>query len=228
MSKNLLVMALMGALTLSVVTIVTAQDSSAASVEVRVWRNVADPERLHLSTRPAGGQWVTHQDRLVMERSDSGRWDQSSIVTVDVPLEAQALTDLDEACLAASKIILDEFANDPNVSVYSTEPTCVAIPSNLFDSRGHDYYAVGTLFYGDTAGQLKTALWDVCVFPKEKLVPWDDDSGNHWRVADWGAELDSFSLSIDFDGRQNFYDLDPWNRTREMSFIYADAAYCQR
>ena len=79
--------------------------------------------------------------------------------------------------------------------------------------------------YGDIEGQLKTALWDVCVLPREKAVPWDDDSGNHWFVADWESELESFSFSIDYDGRQKFYELSPWNRQREMSFIYADAAF---
>ena len=58
-----------------------------ASVEVRVWRNVADPGRLHLSTRPAGGSWTTHEDRLDMsEFSRSGSWHQSNFVTVDVPI----------------------------------------------------------------------------------------------------------------------------------------------
>ena len=60
-----------------------------ASVEVRVWRNVADAERLHLSTRPAGGRWTTHNTRLVMERAPSGNWDQSDFVTVDVPITVE-------------------------------------------------------------------------------------------------------------------------------------------
>ena len=65
----------------------TVEVETTAGVEVRVWRNVADPERLHLSTRPAGGSWTTHNDRLDMsERSRSGNWDQSTFVTVDVPI----------------------------------------------------------------------------------------------------------------------------------------------
>ncbi len=65
----------------------TVEVVTTASVEVRLWRNVADPERLHLSTRPAGGSWTTHNDRLDMsERSPSGNWDQSNFVTVDVPI----------------------------------------------------------------------------------------------------------------------------------------------
>lgn len=65
----------------------TVEVETTASVEVRVWRNVADPGRLHLSTRPAGGSWTTHNDRLDMsERSRSGNWYQSNFVTVDVPI----------------------------------------------------------------------------------------------------------------------------------------------
>lgn len=65
----------------------TVEVETTASVEVRVWRNVADPGRLHLSTRPAGGSWTTHNDRLDMsERSPSGNWYQSNFVTVDVPI----------------------------------------------------------------------------------------------------------------------------------------------
>ena len=58
-----------------------------ANVEVRVWRNVADPERLHLSTRPAGGGWTTHNDQLDMsELSSSGNWHQSNFVNVTIPV----------------------------------------------------------------------------------------------------------------------------------------------
>ena len=90
--KHWIIVALIGALTLSLVTVVTAQDTSNTSIEVRVWRNVGDPERLHLSTRPAGGRWTTHRAPLDMsELSRSGAWHQSSIVTVDVPLEQQEL-----------------------------------------------------------------------------------------------------------------------------------------
>lgn len=60
-----------------------------AAVEVRVWRNVADPSRIHLSTRPAEGRWTTHQNRLVFERSDSGNWDQSNFVAVTVPISVE-------------------------------------------------------------------------------------------------------------------------------------------
>ena len=64
-----------------------------ANVEVRVWRNVADPERLHLSTRPAGGRWTTHNDRLDMsDLHSSGSWYQSNFVNVAVPVSVEIET----------------------------------------------------------------------------------------------------------------------------------------
>ena len=65
----------------------TVEVQTTASVEVRVWRNIADPSRLHLSTRPAGGAWTTHNTRLdLSETHHTGRWHVSSFVTVDVPI----------------------------------------------------------------------------------------------------------------------------------------------
>ncbi|MCY3887165.1 MAG: hypothetical protein OXG19_05605 [Chloroflexi bacterium] len=58
-----------------------------ARVDVRVWRSVANPEHLYLSTRPGDGSWTTHSTPLDMSAvSASGRWHQSSIVTVDIPV----------------------------------------------------------------------------------------------------------------------------------------------
>ena len=57
--KNWIIVALVGALTLSLVTIVTAQDSQTANVEVRVWQSTGDAESLYISARPEGGSWAT-------------------------------------------------------------------------------------------------------------------------------------------------------------------------
>lgn len=54
--KHCIIVALVGALTLSLVTIVTAQDST-ANVEVRVWQSTQDAESLYISARPEGGSW---------------------------------------------------------------------------------------------------------------------------------------------------------------------------
>ncbi len=93
MAKRWLLALLVGAIAGGGVAFAIAQNTrtveveTTAGVEVRVWRNVADPERLHLSTRPAGGSWTTHNERLDMsERSPSGNWDQSNFVMVDVPI----------------------------------------------------------------------------------------------------------------------------------------------
>jgi hypothetical protein len=83
--KNWIIVALIGALTLSLVGIVAAQDST-ANVEVTVWQRIED-DALFLSTRPEGGRWTTHRRVLDMSRiSSSGRFRQGSAVTVAVPL----------------------------------------------------------------------------------------------------------------------------------------------
>ena len=65
-----------------------------ARVDVRVWRSVANPEQLYLSTRPGDGSWTTHNTSLDMSAvSASGRWHQSSIVTVDVPVTVETGTE---------------------------------------------------------------------------------------------------------------------------------------
>ena len=57
-----------------------------ANVEVTVWRRVANPERLYVSTRPEGGNWRTLNTALDMSlRSASGRFHQSNAVLVEVP-----------------------------------------------------------------------------------------------------------------------------------------------
>ena len=59
-----------------------------AGVEVTVWRWIADPSLLYISTRAEGGSWRTLDTPLDMSQpSDSGRFHQSNAVLVQVPLE---------------------------------------------------------------------------------------------------------------------------------------------
>ena len=58
MYKNLVLVALVTALTLSVVLGVLARGST-STIEVRVWERTSDPERNYISARPAGGSWST-------------------------------------------------------------------------------------------------------------------------------------------------------------------------
>ncbi len=59
---------------------------TSADVEVRVWQAVSD-EALYISYRPAGGTWTTDNTPLDMaELSASGRFRQSPITTVSVPV----------------------------------------------------------------------------------------------------------------------------------------------
>ena len=78
-----------GLASLLAVTLVAAQSTSTATVEVAVWRNVENPERLHLSTRPADGTWTTHNTPLELTRR--GSWDRSSVIAVDVEVPVAGL-----------------------------------------------------------------------------------------------------------------------------------------
>ncbi len=68
------------------VTVSVPLGDSTANVEVTVWRRVANPAQLYVSTRPEGGSWRTLNTSLDMSRrSDSGRFHQSNAVLVEVP-----------------------------------------------------------------------------------------------------------------------------------------------
>lgn len=59
-----------------------------ATVEVTVWKHI-QTERIYLSTRPAGGEWTTHNRHIKLdptEQATDGTWIQGSAVTVDVPI----------------------------------------------------------------------------------------------------------------------------------------------
>ncbi len=82
----------------SVVTIeVRDWAGNRVNVEVAVWRSVADPSVLYISTRLEGGSWRTEQAPLDMSRlSRSGRFHQSNVITVDIPItEPEAPTEPD-------------------------------------------------------------------------------------------------------------------------------------
>ena len=61
--------------------------ATTAVIEVTVWRSVANPASLYVSTRPEGGSWRTEDVALDMRAlSRSGSFHQSNAVRVDVPL----------------------------------------------------------------------------------------------------------------------------------------------
>ncbi|MCY3886382.1 MAG: hypothetical protein OXG19_01555 [Chloroflexi bacterium] len=63
------------------------------AIEARVWRSVANPARIYLSTRPAGERWRTEGTALDMSALDAlGRFHQSNAVPVAVPLARAAPT----------------------------------------------------------------------------------------------------------------------------------------
>ena len=50
-------MALAALLGVVVATVGSAQADATATIEVRVWQNVSDELEIHISARPAGGNW---------------------------------------------------------------------------------------------------------------------------------------------------------------------------
>ncbi len=103
-----------------------------ANVEVTVWRRVANPSLLYVSTRPEGGTWRTLNTSLDMSRlSASGRFHQSNAVTVEVPLPATLTTASDRAALVA----LYNATDGPNWT-YNT--------NWLSDRPIGEWYGVGT------------------------------------------------------------------------------------
>ncbi len=228
MFKHWIIVALIGALTLSLVTIVTAQDSQTANFEIRVWQSTSDAERLFISARPEASRWgdTVELDMSGLNSRETFRY--GDIILV-VPSPQGDLTDLEEACRAAVAIITEKAVESEHVAYLFPPPDCVAIPANFAAGSSHDglndYFAVGTFLYADAERQLKTATWDMCVFPEEEGIEYE--YGTRF-VPDWESELESYRLSIDYDGRERLYEHTPWNRQRELSFVYAEAAYCRR
>lgn len=91
--KNWIIVALIGALTLSLVAVVAAQDTSTANVEVRVWQSTEDAESLYVSARPEGGSWRTLGTiPLEMSGLNSRQTFRYGDITVGVPVADFALT----------------------------------------------------------------------------------------------------------------------------------------
>ena len=119
MPRIAIVIALLAALGVAASAEVRAQAgagaATTATVEVTVWRSIADPALLYVSTRPAGGRWRTLNTALDMSmRSASGRFHQSNAVRVDVPLGRGAT--------AAVEVTVWRAVADPTRLYVSTRP----------------------------------------------------------------------------------------------------------
>ena len=106
-------------LALSAIAVVAAQEEptppETANVEVTVWRNVANPSLLYVSTRPEGGSWRTLNVPLNMSAlSRSGNFHQSNEVRVRVPLEAGGTANVD--------VTVWRRVSDPSLLYVSTRP----------------------------------------------------------------------------------------------------------
>ncbi len=83
-----LILALVGALTLSVVLGVAAQQRTSKNIEVRVWESTSDPEANFVSARPEGGSWRTLGTIPIplADETSNGRYRYGDI-TLAVPIE---------------------------------------------------------------------------------------------------------------------------------------------
>lgn len=79
-------MALVAVLAVAVVGTGHAKDNAEATVEVRVWQHVEDPDDIHVSARPAGGAWRTLGTiPLPLDDGISAAGDRFGGFAVDVP-----------------------------------------------------------------------------------------------------------------------------------------------
>lgn len=57
------------------------------------------------------------------------------------------------------------------------QPDCVAIPANIaagsIADGLNDDFAVGTFLYATAVRQLKSAIWNMCVFPREEAIEYE-------------------------------------------------------
>ncbi len=106
-------------LAVSTLTSVAAQEEppepETANVDVTVWRLVADPSLLYVSTRPEGGSWRTLNTPLDMSAlSSSGNFHQSNAVRVRVPLTGGGAANVD--------VTVWRLVADPSLLYVSTRP----------------------------------------------------------------------------------------------------------
>ena len=64
-------------------------DGTTATIDVAVWRHVARPTLLFISTRVPGERWITHDDdgALNMTLNSSGTWYRSDLTALEVEIE---------------------------------------------------------------------------------------------------------------------------------------------
>lgn len=68
---------------------VELSDGTTTTIDVAVWRNVATPTTLFISTRVPGEGWITHDDDgpLKMTLNSSGTWYRSDLTALEVEIE---------------------------------------------------------------------------------------------------------------------------------------------
>ena len=91
------------------------EEPQAAGVEVTVWRRVANPSLLYVSTRPEGGSWRTLNTALDMAALSRTRtFHQSNAVLVEVPL--------DNGATVTVEVTVWRRVSNPSLLYVSTRP----------------------------------------------------------------------------------------------------------
>ena len=99
MARSLSLALLAGAIALgAALAPAVAREGATATVEVTVWRSVADPSRLWLSTRAEGGRWRTESAPLTLSAPDeAGRFHRGNAIAVAVALADGATATVEAA-----------------------------------------------------------------------------------------------------------------------------------
>ena len=94
-----------------VASTIASRENLETTVTLRVWQNIEDGS-LYLSTRPEGGRWTTSPAPLDMsEISPSGRFRQSALVTIPVPVKLDGYF-VEPTRLSGSVQAIDECTGD--------------------------------------------------------------------------------------------------------------------
>ena len=91
-----------------------ADEPATATIEVTVWRRVANPSLLYISTRPEGGSWRTLDTALDMTAlSSSRRFHQSNAIAVEVRVSGG---------LVSAEVTVWRRVSNPTLLYVSTRP----------------------------------------------------------------------------------------------------------
>ncbi|MDE2668242.1 MAG: ankyrin repeat domain-containing protein [Chloroflexota bacterium] len=198
---------------------VPLEGGGTANVDVTVWRRVSDPTLLYVSTRPEGGRWRTLDTPLDMSmRSDSGNFDQSNAVRVEVPLPGlPAYTCIDASRHTPLHTAVDT-ANTQLVRIIAA--SCPQYLDNVSGEFFYDQTPLSLAIGGGEAGIVQI-LVDAGADPDRRIEP-AFRVGTHLTYAIGLAEYDIAKILLDADADPNVVDKEQFYDQTPLSLaIYA-------